>query len=48
MLLVTACSQEELPVNDGNSGYLSLNVEVSDVKVNIVNTKEFDLPDVEF
>lgn len=48
MLLVTACSQEELPVNDGNSGYLSLNVEVSDVKVNIVNTKAFDLPDVEF
>lgn len=47
MLLVTACSQEELPVNDGNSGYLSLNVEVSDVKVNIVNTKAFDLPDVE-
>lgn len=48
MLLVTACSQEELPVNDGNSGYLSLSVEVSDVKVNIVNTKAFDLPDVEF
>lgn len=48
MLLVTACSQEELPVNDGNSGYLSLNVEVSDLKVNIVNTKAFDLPDVEF
>lgn len=48
MLLVTACSQEELPVNDGNSGYLSLNVEVSDVKMNIVNTKAFDLPDVEF
>lgn len=48
MLLVTACSQEELPVNDGNSGYLSLSVEVSDLKVNIVNTKAFDLPDVEF
>lgn len=48
MLLVTACSQEELPVNDGNSGYLSPSVEVSDVKVNIVNTKAFDLPDVEF
>ena len=48
MLLLTACSQEELPVNDGNSGYLSLSVEVSDVKVNIVNTKAFDLPDVEF
>lgn len=48
MLLVTACSQEELPVNDGNSGYLSLNVEVSDLKVNIVNTKAFELPDVEF
>lgn len=48
MLLVTACSQEELPVNDGNSGYLSLSVEVSDVKMNIVNTKAFDLPDVEF
>lgn len=48
VLLVTACSQEELPVNDGNSGYLSLSVEVSDVKVNIVNTKAFDLPDVEF
>ena len=48
MLLVTACSQEELPVNDGNSGYLSLSGEVSDVKVNIVNTKAFDLPDVEF
>lgn len=48
MLLVTACSQEELPVNDGNSGYLSLSVVVSDVKVNIVNTKAFDLPDVEF
>lgn len=48
MLLVTACSQEELPVNDVNSGYLSLSVEVSDVKVNIVNTKAFDLPDVEF
>lgn len=48
MLLVTACSQEELPVNDGNSGYLSLSVEISDLKVNIVNTKAFDLPDVEF
>lgn len=48
MLLVTACSQEELPVNDGNSGYLSLSVEVSDLKVNIVNTKAFDLLDVEF
>lgn len=48
ILLVTACSQEELPVNDGNSGYLSLSVEVSDLKVNIVNTKAFDLPDVEF
>lgn len=48
VLLVTACSQEELPLNDGNSGYLSLSVEVSDVKVNIVNTKAFDLPDVEF
>lgn len=48
MLLVTACSQEELPVNDGNSGYLSLSVEVSDVKMNIVNTKAFELPDVEF
>lgn len=48
VLLVTACSQEELPVNDGNSGYLSLSVEVSDLKVNIVNTKAFDLPDVEF
>ncbi len=48
MLLVTACSQEELPVNDGNSGYLSLSVEVSGVKVNIVNTKAFELPDVEF
>lgn len=48
VLLVTACSQEELPVNDGNSGYLSLSVEVSGVKVNIVNTKAFELPDVEF
>ena len=48
MLLVTACSQEELPVNYGNSGYLSLSVEVSDVKMNIVNTKAFELPDVEF
>ena len=46
MLLATACSQEELPAS-GNSGYLSLNVAVGDVKVNVVRTKAFELPEVE-
>lgn len=47
LLVMTACSQEELPNGEEGSGYLSLNVAISEAQEKMVYTKAVEMPEVE-